>query len=594
VGLGLGGCDAQSLGEVTSRASALGSGRSIDVLFMVDNSSSMTLSQTLLLGNFPKFMDVLTQQQGGMPDVHVAVISSDMGAGDGSITGCAGNGDDGGFQSAPRGTCTNTTLQMGATFISNVGGVANYTAPNLSDVFTCIAPLGESGCGFEHQLASITRALGADGAAAPTQNQGFLRPEADLAIILITNEDDCSAPVLGGLYDTNTNTNLASPLGPPANFRCNEFGHRCGNPLAPPQRLSPNPSDLNTTVTYTGCQSAEESGMLVPVATVAAQIKALKPAPAAQILVEAIAGPPTPYVVHWRTAFIADTGPWPEVLHSCGGDTADGGTLMGFADPSVRIAQFVQAFGANGAFHTICTNDFSLTLQQIKDDVGRVLADEGGSGGAGGAGGSGVAGSGGGSGGVAGSGGGSGGAAGSGGGSGGAAGGAAGSSGGARGGSAGGSGGVTGTGGVIGAGGVGGAGGSGRAGAGGSAGAGSGGAVVAGSGGAAGAGGGAGGAGANGGGGGAVGSAGRGGAAGTSGEAGATGAGNAGGRAGGGGTTGAAGHAPDGSTDAGKPPANGGGCGCEVQPSRPAGPALVMFAALGVVRRRRGTDRRPR
>ena len=37
----------------------------------------------------------------------------------------------------------------------------NYTG-NLEDVFTCIAALGESGCGFEHQFAAITRALGVE------------------------------------------------------------------------------------------------------------------------------------------------------------------------------------------------------------------------------------------------------------------------------------------------------------------------------------------------------------------------------------------------------------------------------------------------
>ena len=342
----------------------------------------MSLSQSLLLGNFPKFMDVLTGQPGGLPNVHVAVVSSDTGAGTGSIFGCSTTGDMGLFQVAPRGSCTSTTLNAGATFISNEDGATNYTAPSISAVFTCIAPLGEAGCGFEHQLASVARALGADGAPAPAENQGFLRPDADLAIIFITNEDDCSAPANSLLYDTLTNTNLASQLGPPGNFRCNEFGHLCGSPPAPPRRISPTPSDLNTTVAYDGCQSAEDSAFLTPVGTFVSQIKALKTNPAAQILVEAMAGPPTPYAVHWSLALATDTGPWPAVVHSC-----DGGPTVGYANPAVRIAQFVQAFGANGSLHTICSNDFTPALQKIKDDITRVLADDG-TGGAGGNGGS--------------------------------------------------------------------------------------------------------------------------------------------------------------------------------------------------------------
>ena len=41
----------------------------------------------------------------------------------------------------------------------------NYTDPSLADVLQCIALLGDKGCGFEHQLGSIDRALGADGSA---------------------------------------------------------------------------------------------------------------------------------------------------------------------------------------------------------------------------------------------------------------------------------------------------------------------------------------------------------------------------------------------------------------------------------------------
>ena len=77
--------------------------------------------------------------------------------------------------------------------------MANYTG-NLADTFTCIAALGEDGCGYEQQFTAITRALGADGQAPPAENQGFLRDDAYLAIVLITNEDDCSSAVGGGFY----------------------------------------------------------------------------------------------------------------------------------------------------------------------------------------------------------------------------------------------------------------------------------------------------------------------------------------------------------------------------------------------------------
>ena len=305
------GCDARSLDVKTTGAGggggSIGIGgadaggtfvptRKVDMLFVIDDSSEMRLAQDNFLRNFPVFMQRLMDPP-GLPDLHIAVISTDMGAGDGSIAGCDSMGGKNGiFQYAPRGTCSASGLAPGATFIANDGTNSNYSG-NLSDVFSCIAALGESGCGFEHQLAAITRALGADGRPAPAENQGFLRADAFLFIILLTNEDDCSAPQGSNFYDTVMNLKLASDLGPPSNFRCNEFGHLC-NGVKPP-RLAPGGS-VNDAVTLDGCVSAEGAGMLTPVADVASALRSVKPFPDQQIVVTAITGPPTPYTVAGR------------------------------------------------------------------------------------------------------------------------------------------------------------------------------------------------------------------------------------------------------------------------------------------------------
>ncbi len=61
--------------------------REIDILFMVDNSSSMLPLQAKLLAQFPVFMNVLKMLPAGdgsgmaLPDIHVAVVSSDTGPG---------------------------------------------------------------------------------------------------------------------------------------------------------------------------------------------------------------------------------------------------------------------------------------------------------------------------------------------------------------------------------------------------------------------------------------------------------------------------------------------------------------------------------
>src|SRR6185312_10750271 len=180
---------------------------------------------------------------------------------------------------------------------------------NLANVLACITPLGDTGCGFGHQLGSIARALGADGAPAPARNAGFLRPGADLAIIILSDADDCSAPPNTVLYSLNGGfQNIANALGPIAHYRCNEFGHLCHDPTGDPQRLIQPPATAPTdaqgaptapTLTLTDCESLDTDGLLTPVSALVSGIKALKAAPDNQIFVGAIVAPPTPYTVDW-------------------------------------------------------------------------------------------------------------------------------------------------------------------------------------------------------------------------------------------------------------------------------------------------------
>jgi hypothetical protein len=367
----------------------------VDILFMVDNSSSMDGMQQKLAQQMQTFVSALQTLPGGFPDVHIAVVSSDMGAqGDVmSSIDCTLAGDNGLFHVAAQ-TCPSTTLDPGATFISNVGGVANYTG-NLADVLSCILPLGEAGCGFEHQLASVARALGADGWPVPATNEGFLRPDAELAIILLTNEDDCSAPIPTTLYSLNgAAQSLSNPLGPIANYRCNQFGHVCKDPngvfpdrlitppLNPPYDVSGNPPAL----TLTSCESDDScGGMLTPVATFAYQIMALKTDPS-QIVVGAIVAPSAPYTVEWvpGVGTIADGELWPQVMHSCGPAGGDDVNPAGqsssddsFGDPAVRVSQWVHSFGDNGFTASICDVDYSTALQTFATKIGQHLQPSG-------------------------------------------------------------------------------------------------------------------------------------------------------------------------------------------------------------------------
>jgi hypothetical protein len=347
--------------------------RNIDILFMIDDSSSMSAMQTKLQAQLPTFMNVL-QGLPMVPSLHIAVVSSDMGAPSDqqASIGCSATGDSGVFFSQPEGICTATGLATGATFISDADNLPNFGG-DIAQVFQCIALLGQSGCGFEHQLASIDRALGADGRGPPpAASAGFLRPEAYLGIVLLTNEDDCSAPPETTLFSLNGGAqDLSNPLGPIANYRCNRFGHLCrdgAGPLQAPPLNPPPDAKAGTmpgampTLALTECES-NEAGMLIPVGRFVSDIKALKPDPDNQILVAAVAGPATPYTVDWVQDANQPAGqPWPQIEHACG-PSSDGS----FADPSVRISQFVRAFGQNGVTSSICDPSYASAMTVIAE-----------------------------------------------------------------------------------------------------------------------------------------------------------------------------------------------------------------------------------
>ncbi|HEY0708208.1 MAG TPA: hypothetical protein VGG33_15495, partial [Polyangia bacterium] len=244
--------------------------KKIDLLFVVDNSSSMEEEQASLQANFPRFMQEVEAR--GTPDLQIAVISTDMGAGGISVDSCRGIGDAGRFQAA-----ANCPLQAGAPPFLKVDsqGQKNFTG-TLSDAFTCIASLGTKGCGFEHQLQSVRVALSNNN----PHLAAFLRPEAHLGIILITDEDDCSGDFDSTLYGETRN-------GQSLNLRCATAGHVCGDrPVtATPLRV---PLSSCKAAAHGPDEASRRAGLL-NIETFVNHVKGLK-APGRRILVAGIYG----------------------------------------------------------------------------------------------------------------------------------------------------------------------------------------------------------------------------------------------------------------------------------------------------------------
>jgi hypothetical protein len=317
--------------------------RDIDILFMVDNSGSMIEEQTSLANNFARFTNVLENIEGGLPNVHIGVISSDVGAGPFNISGCTGAGDNGSLQSAPRGACDPPAgAYIRDVALDETNRDQNYTG-TLADTFSCIARLGINGCGFEQPLESMRRALNGSN---PT-NQGFLRDNAFLAVIFITDEDDCSTENTQ-MFDTSQ-TSVSDPLGPLHSFRCFEFGVTCD----PDTPRTPGPRQ--------NCAPREDSQYMYGVQQYVDFLKGLKEDPS-MIIVGGIIGNPTPVTVG------TNTDGWPELQASCV-------TAAGEADPAVRLKAFLDQFPQRNTITTICNEDLSDALVLIAELLAKVIGN---------------------------------------------------------------------------------------------------------------------------------------------------------------------------------------------------------------------------
>jgi hypothetical protein len=313
----------------------------LDLLFMIDDSPSMEEEQANLARNFPRLIDALKALPAGFPDLHLGVVSSDMGAGSALLAGpCASSIGDRGVLQVHSGC--GLDLNKGRYLISQGGGTQNNFDGDISDVFACLASLGTNGCGFEHQLQSVRMAL----SGFVSDNAGFLRSDAHLAVVYITDEDDCSAPA-----DTTFFQDVSSN-GQDSSLRCSLAGHVCSG-KAPPAEVFSTP--------LANCSaSSDGGGKLIPVQTFVDEMKLLR---TQSVSVSVIGGWPADvasanYAIGYDT-----TSLYPDQLTSmpiC--KSANGKAVV-----ELRMKQFVDAFGAAGQIMSICQDDFSNAMKQIGD-----------------------------------------------------------------------------------------------------------------------------------------------------------------------------------------------------------------------------------
>ena len=315
----------------------------LDLLLLIDDSNAGVEHATAFGKGLPALLAALDHVDGGRPSLHVGVATSDMGTtgsldyahpapGIGQVGngGCAGHGRDGELH-------VDAAVVTGK-FIVDEPGTMNYQGTLADAIAKLAVGVGGGGCGFEQHFAGIARALG------NPLNAGFRRTGANLGIVIVADEDDCSVrdPAFFG---------TAAELGPLQSYRCTQFGLQCDQ-------------DITVPGYKTNCAPLDGSQYVEDLGPIRDALAAAAPDPA-QLAVAAVVGDPTPVQIELR----APPGGGTQIdalAHSCAYQEDSGPAV---ADPGVRIAALATAQASRGSVSTICGT--SLTAGAA---IGRVLA----------------------------------------------------------------------------------------------------------------------------------------------------------------------------------------------------------------------------
>jgi hypothetical protein len=318
--------------------------RKLDLLFVVDNSGSMREEQESLFAGFRGFLDELGEMEGGLPDLHVAVTTTDVGAGPFSIEACDDNGDNGRLVSCG----------IEGAYIEDLGQADGTRSVNyegtLTAAFECHAKVGIAGCGFEQPLEAMRRALN----GSQPENAGFLRDDAHLAVIIVSDEDDCSAADLQIYNSDPAMETMDSELGYLSSFRCFEFGVVCEgdeDPRAPGER--------------TGCKPAEDSPYLHNIGDYVQFLRGLKQR-RREVFVGTISGNDAPVNVVVDSDSFGTREDRPALEPTCISGNGE-------ADPAVRLTACSKRFGQHSRQTTICNESLLDANSVLGESIRRSM-----------------------------------------------------------------------------------------------------------------------------------------------------------------------------------------------------------------------------
>ncbi|MCA9683068.1 MAG: VWA domain-containing protein [Myxococcales bacterium] len=383
--------------------------KDVDILFVIDNSGSMGEEQANLADNFGSFIQVL-EAEDVEANYRIGVTTSDNGnpwcpagtttpeGGKLVLSSCKDRlgdflfGDSVDVQDLACNNICNLTaadLEIQPTvtdvdpnptarpWLENIEGKKNIPAGTSTvDAFKCFGPQGVNGCGFESQLESMYLSL----VRAVTTNEasyGFLRSSAILAIVLVTDEADCSYnKQWDAIFSQDGNKVFWSD--PNASFPtsavCWNAGVQCtGDPSN--YACTSADKDVNGNLT-----SDPTAAVLHPMSRYLGLVDGLEQDkkelnPDQEVIVALIGG-----VANDGSVFYSDvTNTDPGFQDSFGigpgceapnpfQDPNDPNDDLVQAVPPVRLLEFTEAFSPGNEF-SVCNADYTSALQAIADRI---------------------------------------------------------------------------------------------------------------------------------------------------------------------------------------------------------------------------------
>jgi hypothetical protein len=362
----------------------------VDLLFVVDNSATLADEQVFLASNAASFVNILDQAN---VNYRIGFTTTDVGGehckestperGALVTRNCLEHpwefvsGNDAVFDKVCGDYCQLEDVEIlpSATaedptpiprpWLEKIQGVSNLPVEvSMPDALTCFLPQGIAGCRFESPLEAMYLAL--QRVQDPGDPAfGFLREGASLAVVLVTDEVDCSAAT-EALFD-GSNTMYWPEPNDLTSAVCWNAGVECLGPGPVYDDCFPANKDLAGNVGVPDGQA-----VMHPISRYLDQLidlDAFKQSqdPGTQVSVSAIAGVPTGFP--GDPIVYADTND-ANFMNAFGiGPGCESGTAQ--AVPPPRIKAVTDAFGLDSAaLISVCGEDYSPALTAIGDTLG--------------------------------------------------------------------------------------------------------------------------------------------------------------------------------------------------------------------------------